>query len=504
MDDIGNFGLPINGAVTPSVQSLSSSSSSSRYRLPKKARVAAVAVRSPRTVKVKQRPHPHAASSSLVPNRKKRGLPTWDIGARHELSSDDEVKELTQHSTNADNATRSVAQGAPSVNNAIRIAKSNSRLSKEKEPKHKQQQSIQSFFHANASQHNSDAKPAPSSDFVTAASMICESDTYEPNRKTCTQLQDTTSLSNRNTNGYFADLLENFNVDESFSDDELIDNSSGDLNAMSNGERDEEIHEVIDRNRQVERCRLNNVEFGIHQCIFGHGLLPTTMEGRNRTNSVKSRLQLSLDAKRRHEQKQRLLHGTCGVNILSRLVQRSCIPTSTSSIASAMEKFANSGRHWNVCNTVELAVSGVDGAGAPYARTNGDIFAMSFDRDGVLLAMGDDRGTVSIYDFDDVYAMDMTKRNEISRLLRQNYLVDTNERDIDEHDTISHMTSEIIKAEDRPDNDSDSIAVHSIPPAAVRPVLSLQCRASSNNTGHRISSILWSPYNQDHLAVSFA
>jgi hypothetical protein len=41
---------------------------------------------------------------------------------------------------------------------------------------------------------------------------------------------------------------------------------------------------------------------------------------------------------------------------------------------------------------------------------------MSFDREGVLLATGDDRGRVRVYDFDDVRAADVGGRNGISRM----------------------------------------------------------------------------------------
>jgi hypothetical protein len=41
---------------------------------------------------------------------------------------------------------------------------------------------------------------------------------------------------------------------------------------------------------------------------------------------------------------------------------------------------------------------------------------MSFDREGVLLATGNDRGRVRVYDFDDVRAADVGGRNGISRM----------------------------------------------------------------------------------------
>lgn len=237
-----------------------------------------------------------------------------------------------------------------------------------------------------------------------------------------------------------------------------------------------------------KRRRLN-VEFGIHRCILGHRIIATTT----------TRMLME-----RRMQEQRVRRGTCGVNILSCLVQRSCIPSSTSSISLDIEKNANSGINWNICTTVELAASEDDDVDI----AAGDVTAMSFDRDGVVLATGDDRGVVRIYDFDDVAAEDMKKRNEISRSLRQDYSVQcTNEREVDKDGQKSHVDSGIMVAEGDSNDDTHSIAFRSIPPSTARPVLSFQCngsRSSSVNTGHRISSVLWSPYNQDHLVVSFA
>ena len=478
LDDIGYFGLPIKGTVTPSVQSsLSSSSSSSRLRKKfsrHKNTIAGVAVAPTVAVAARGAPqHEHAplpasstsTSSSLVPNRKKRNLPSSDSDTRHE----------------------------------------------------RKQQSIHSFFRTNnvSSQNNyPDSTTAPQNDFVTASSIIdYEHGTKGAERNTCMQTQDkkSSSSANRSTLLNTDDMLENY------SDDELVEREGEGQDTMINSEREGIYDNIHQKSR--ERRRLNHVEFGIHHCIIGHRLLPTarlTHHGghQRRIDSLKSSAPLS----QRHLHEQRLLHGTCGVNILSNLVQRSCIPTSTtsSSITKAMRKFVNSGNHWNICNTVELAAdSDYDYGGYPshavVPQSNGDICTMTFDRDGVLLATGDDRGIVRIYDFDDVCALDMKKRNEISRIsLRQDYsIVGTDEIEIDDDGANARVnSSEIVAATDHSEADEASTtAVRSIPPSVARPVLSFQCngsRASSNNTGHRISSVQWSPYNQDHLAISFA
>ena len=487
LDDIGYFGLPINGVATPSVQGLRKPKSTARVALTGAETI--VACRNNGTA-MKQLQHEQLATPkpSNRNNRKKRGLPSLNgVAARQKLSSDDEVEDR-KPSTNADAATTGARATLSFDNASILVAKS--RLSHKKDTKFKQR-NIQSFFraHCASSQHNhlGSISSAPPKDFVSAASMIiCDNDSKEPESKICMQ-QDSKLSANRRNQRNSEYVLEN-SIEDETSEIELEERKD-----LINGECEKIFH-------SRERRRLNRVEFGIHQCILGHRILATATSRtminggkRNRTNQT--------DVERRM-QEQRLLHGTCGVNILSRLVQRSCISSSTSSIAFDIEKIAYSGINWNICTTVELAASEDDDV----EIAAGDVTAMSFDRDGVLLATGDDRGVVRIYDFDDVAAEDMKKRNETSRSLRQDYSVQcTNEREVDEYEKKSQVDSMV--ADDHSDDDSDRIAPRSIPPSTARPVLSFQCNgspSSSVNTGHRISSILWSPYNQDHLVVSFA
>ena len=107
-----------------------------------------------------------------------------------------------------------------------------------------------------------------------------------------------------------------------------------------------------------------------------------------------------------------LLHGEYGgCNILSLLLRQSRQPTLISSSLGSLydfDNFVDRGMHWNTCPTVVLSMEEEE------EDKNGEIRAMSFDRDGILLATGGDWGVVRIYDFDDVRFMDVKRRNKIS------------------------------------------------------------------------------------------
>jgi hypothetical protein len=159
---------------------------------------------------------------------------------------------------------------------------------------------------------------------------------------------------------------------------------------------------------------------------------------------------------------------------------------------------------------------------------------MSFDRQGVLLATGDDRGNVRLYDFDDVRSADARGRNALSRSSVSHWRRLTMMRDSraargwvggggcaagEEGGATGEAASSgavdeaaaIDPPEGRRDDDGNDSAdggverppsTESSPAALVRPVLSFRCGARRETL--RISGVLWSPNDQDHLVVSFA
>lgn len=212
-----------------------------------------------------------------------------------------------------------------------------------------------------------------------------------------------------------------------------------------------------------------------------------------------------------------LLHGTSygGRNILSLLLHRSCQPTRISSPISShdFERFVDRGRHWNTCPTVVLSMEQEE-----ELDENGEIRAMSFDRDGILLATGDDRGIVRIYDFDDVRFMDVKRRNKISQsstLWPKLEFQGRGKRRVErrtsgdavdacgeaeasgavEDASIVHTLER--HSDENIDDSREDVQQQRIEPSVVRPVMSFQA-------GTKISNVLWSPNNQDHLVVSFA
>jgi hypothetical protein len=145
-----------------------------------------------------------------------------------------------------------------------------------------------------------------------------------------------------------------------------------------------------------------------------------------------------------------LLRGRGTVHILSHLFTKSITHKSA---------YIPPGRCWNTC---------------PIQLTNQrEVTTMSFDKEGVLLATGDDGGYVNIYDFDTVNALDVRSRNERSRW----------------------------SADAGTENDADDTKlVDSRPSAALssEPIVAFRCAS------YRIADLQWNPDNQDQLAVAFA
>lgn len=94
------------------------------------------------------------------------------------------------------------------------------------------------------------------------------------------------------------------------------------------------------------------------------------------------------------------LPGRANVNVLSELFRRS-YPNPNSrggSSLSTLRRFANAPNKWTKCETVRL----------PGHRHS--TVALEFDRQGVLLALGDARGMITVYDFDELCGADMAAR----------------------------------------------------------------------------------------------
>jgi hypothetical protein len=177
----------------------------------------------------------------------------------------------------------------------------------------------------------------------------------------------------------------------------------------------------------------------------------------------------------------RLLHGKGTTNILSQLFQRSVQPYSIKT--RNMTSYIQSGQHWNISKTVQLGTRRIDG----------EVSAMSFDNEGVLLATGDDGGFVRIYDFDDVNALDVRKRNELGRCLNLHESgVDEVPSTYESHESDCTDQIQVVSV----DNNLDDVP--EVEPALSKPILSFRC------TSYRITDLQWNPNNQDQLAVSFA
>ena len=220
-----------------------------------------------------------------------------------------------------------------------------------------------------------------------------------------------------------------------------------------------ETNEHIKRSRQWKERRRNNSRiFSIRSALHGES-------------------QLALN----QNHSSRLLRGQGTTNILSHLFQRSI---QLSPQNHGLNSYIQSGQHWNTCSTVQLST-----------KTNGEVCSMSFDTEGVLLATGDDKGFVEIYDFDDVNALDVKERNERNRLraLRgaNNACVQASTEDLNNGELTCGSINPTLDS-------SEGTGLPSIKAALSKPVLSFR------STNYRVTDLKWNPNNQDQLLVAFA
>ena len=301
-----------------------------------------------------------------------------------------------------------------------------------------------------------------------------------------------------------------------------IDEFDDDLKDPTNGKE-----ENSSNNHHPER-------FGIHSLILGHGLPIMHPEEYYRAASTASTdftladTTLSQQAGGVVERKQQQQNSPINNrNILSHLLQRTYCPKSSSTTSNLLTRYI----HSSTTNQSSSSTTNesVQLSSSSSSNNNSETCAMAFDTMGILLAMGDNRGKIDIFDFDEVYSADLNKRNEWSRHCYE-YQVGTaasvgQDRDDDHGDDIeeSDSTTDTNHGDDAEeggaentgeDLGNDMAVVPPLPPTKVNPVHSFQCQfirgnATRNNNylnsanRPRISGIYWNPDNQDHLAVSF-
>ncbi len=257
--------------------------------------------------------------------------------------------------------------------------------------------------------------------------------------------------------------------------------------------------------------------FGIHSLILGHGLPIMHPEEYFRAASrtvVDATASASADTGVERQPQQ---NSHINRNILSHLLQRTyCSKPSTSS-SNLLTRYIHSNPNQSSTESVRLSSSN---------NNNSETCAMAFDTMGILLATGDNRGKIDIFDFDEVYSADLNKRNEWSRHCYDYHQagaapIGRDHADDDEEEEKECISAaDVENADDAEKDDDDNeeegndTIVPPLPPAKVNPVHSFQCQfihgnATRNNNylnsanRPRISGIHWNPDNQDHLAVSF-
>lgn len=250
--------------------------------------------------------------------------------------------------------------------------------------------------------------------------------------------------------------------------------------------------------------------FGIHSLILGHGHPIMHPEEYYRAASTTAATPTASDLTGVERQPQQNSH--INRNILSHLLQRTYAPKSSPSSSNLLTRYVHSNPNQTSTESVQLSSSS--------SKNNSETCAMAFDTMGILLAMGDNRGKIDIFDFDEVYSADLNKKNEWSRHCYE-YQVGAASigRDHDEEEEECISASDVTNVEnaekddDEEEEGNDSV-VPPLPPTKVNPVHSFQCQFIHGNATRnynylnsanrpRISGIHWNPDNQDHLAVSF-
>ena len=378
------------------------------------------------------------------------------------------------------------------------------------------------------SQYEVDSRSYSSSTFVTASSLL--GGNAANNEKEVVGQDNTSSMLQNQRNKQEEAVADSKAATSSNSADDEIDEFDDDLVESKNGNKSCTKEENSSNNHHHPK------RFGIHSLILGQSLPIMHPEEYYRAASTASTAFTSADTtvvnqaggvvERRQQQQQ---NSPINRNILSHLLQRTYCPKSSStSTSNLLTRYI----HSNTTNqsssstneSVQLSTSSSSN------NNNCETCAMAFDTMGILLAMGNNRGKIDIFDFDEVYAADLNKRNEWSRhcyeyqvgtaaSVGQDRDDDHGDDDIEESDSTTD-TNHGDNAEDEgaentgEDPGNNTVVVPPLPPNKVNPVHSFQCQfirgnATRNNNylnsanRPRISGIYWNPDNQDHLAVSF-
>eukprot|EP00985_Skeletonema_marinoi_P008774 scaffold4015_cov200-Skeletonema_marinoi.AAC.5 len=288
---------------------------------------------------------------------------------------------------------------------------------------------------------------------------------------------------------------------------------------------DTDEHANVNSSRTVkEKSSSSNINhpqrFGIHSLILGHGLPIMHPDEYYRAASTTatasaSSTSVDTDANSQEGSGRPQTNSHVNRNILSHILQRTYCPKPSTPSSNLLTQYVHSNTNEHSTETVQLSASSNN-------NNNSETCAMAFDTMGVLLAMGDNRGKIDIFDFDEVYSADLNKRNEWSRHCYEYQVAAAASvgRDGDDDENCissTHIDGDIVAekegAEKEEEEGNDTVAPP-LPPSKVNPVHSFQCQfihgnATRNNNylnsanRPRISGIHWNPDNQDHLAVSF-
>lgn len=143
----------------------------------------------------------------------------------------------------------------------------------------------------------------------------------------------------------------------------------------------------------------------------------------------------------------------------------------------SIRNYAYSKANWNISNTVKLQLQPPEGH-IPSSK----ITCIEFDKEGVLLAVSDNKGIIRIFDFDEVNAKDLALKNKQNQI-RSLKMSEQKSR-------ASEVAADYNLLEQKDEGDKNTHV------RDIYPII-------THSTSFNISCVKWNPSNEDQLAVSF-
>eukprot|EP00559_Dactyliosolen_fragilissimus_P007138 CAMPEP_0184860318 /NCGR_PEP_ID=MMETSP0580-20130426/5227_1 /TAXON_ID=1118495 /ORGANISM="Dactyliosolen fragilissimus" /LENGTH=944 /DNA_ID=CAMNT_0027357383 /DNA_START=57 /DNA_END=2891 /DNA_ORIENTATION=- len=240
-------------------------------------------------------------------------------------------------------------------------------------------------------------------------------------------------------------------------------------------ERDKFQNSTNELNRiEKMRRKRNSRAFG-NRYLFNGPIVPKAYENREGMDDgmMMKNIKSSLYSRRTSLN----IHQGKGNNILAEILKRSNFPKRLHEFSVTKRRpnlgpspfirhHAYSNLKWAVSKTVQLNLNDMS-----HDLRQSEITCLEFDSQGVLMATSDSLGNIRIFDFDEINAIDMKKRN-----LSNIHTLPKQKQKQKQKQTL---------------------------PQYIQPIVVFKVKCTSTRTTPRISCLKWNPMNEDQLVVSF-